>query len=167
MPCFADLPLPGLLSSPLSTAMIGVSPSFRRPCCAPGKPSLSQPRGSEALTLTYLPTEDQINPSNLWPRLPAIHDLATVILLFLHFHLMVGRLGPSCEITQHGSEDSSLAVGLEMKMGLVSSRDVREYQRKTEGELRGWQNNGRTIQQGLLAVAGIKDQGYVKSPEMW
>lgn len=82
---------------------------------------------------------------NLWPRLPAIHDLATVTLLFLHFHLIVGRLGPS-----------SLVVGLEMKMGLVSSQDVREYQRKTEGELRGRQNNGRTIQQGLLAVAGTE-----------
>lgn len=43
-----------------------------------------------------------------------------------------------------------------MKMGLVSSQDVREYQRKTEGELRGRQNNGRTIQQGLLAVAGTE-----------
>lgn len=58
-------------------------------------------------------------------------------------------------------------VGLEMKVGLVSSRDVRECQRKTEGELRGWQNNVRTIQQVLLAVAGFKDQGYVKSSEMW
>lgn len=58
-------------------------------------------------------------------------------------------------------------VGLEMKVGLVSSRDVRESQRKTEGGLRRRQNNVRTIQQGLLAVAGFKDQGYVKSPEMW